>query len=315
MHRREFEDRERARREAIDLYMAASFLFTHSLDEQRMYDIVSWARKKWTSRQENSVSILYNQLMKKSFRDTSWQKVAPWYNRITEHGQGHYYHQHVVIPGVIRLLALDQHSKILDLACGNGVLAKSLPKGIEYFGVDIAPALINAAQKSDQDHKHKYLVSDVTKPFQAPVDFTEAVMILSLQNIKDPAKALQNASLHLKTGSIFVIILNHPAFRIPRQSAWGTDTDRKIQYRRVDKYMSPMVIPINMNPGDRNSEVTMSYHFPISDYSKMLKDAGFVIEEIEEWTSDKESEGSAARMENRSRSEIPLFLAIKAIKK
>jgi hypothetical protein len=46
----------------------------------------------------------------------------------------------------------------------------------------------------------------------------------------------------------------------------------------------------------------------------MLKDAGFVIEEIEEWTSDKESEGRAGRMENRSRNEIPLFMAIGAIK-
>lgn len=78
--------------------------------------------------------------------------------------------------------------------------------------------------------------------------------------------------------------------------------------------MSPMEIPINMNPSDRNSPITMSYHFPLSDYSKMLKDAGFVIDLIEEWTSDKESEGRAARMENRSRSEIPLFLAIRAVK-
>ena len=111
------------------------------------------------------------------------------------------------------------------------------------------------------------------------------------------------------------MVLNHPAYRIPRQSSWGIDDARKIQYRRIDKYMSPMDIPINMNPSDRSSPITMSYHYPISTYSKMLKDAGFVIDLIEEWTSDKESEGRAARMENRSRAEIPLFLAIKAVKK
>ena len=75
-----------------------------------------------------------------------------------------------------------------------------------------------------------------------------------------------------------------------------------------------MTIPINMNPSDRNSESTLSFHFPISTYSKMLKDSGFVINDIEEWTSNKESVGSAGRMENRSRSEIPLFMTIKAIK-
>ena len=76
-----------------------------------------------------------------------------------------------------------------------------------------------------------------------------------------------------------------------------------------------MNIPIRMNPSDPQSAQTMSYHFPISDYSKMLKDAGFVIELIEEWTSDKESVGRAGKMENRSRSEIPLFMAIATTKK
>jgi ubiquinone/menaquinone biosynthesis C-methylase UbiE len=262
--------------------------------------------------------------MQKRFGRGSWQKVAPWYNRITNEGQGHYYHQHVVIPGVLRLLELNIKSqisniKLLDLACGNGVLAKAIPNNVEYLGIDNAPSLINEAKRTDHNPKHKYLVADITKPLipleaKGSLTGTHATIILALQNIPNPSKVFQNASFHLLTRGPLVIVLNHPAFRIPRQSSWGIDESRKIQYRRVDKYMSPMDIPINMNPSDRNSQVTMSYHFPLSDYSKMLKDAGFVIDLIEEWTSDKESEGRAARMENRSRSEIPLFLAIRAIK-
>lgn len=246
----------------------------------------------------------------------SWQKVAPWYNKITREGQGHYYHEHVVIPGVLRLLNLDLDSNLLDLACGNGVLAKSLPKDVEYTGVDIAPALIKEAQRTDRNPKHKYLIADVTKPLTSlnSPNFTHAAIILALQNIINPAAVLKNAAQLLNENCKLVIVLNHPAFRIPRQSSWGTDEGRKIQYRRIDKYMSPMEIPINMNPSDRNSPITMSYHHSITDYSKMLKEAGFVIEEIEEWTSDKESVGRAGRMENRSRSEIPLFMAIVAKK-
>jgi len=37
-----------------------------------------------------------------------------------------------------------------------------------------------------------------------------------------------------------------------------------------------------------------------------------VIEKIEEWASDKDSVGKAAKMENRARAEIPLFMAIQA---
>ena len=252
--------------------------------------------------------------MHKNISKGSWQKVAPWYNRITEQGRGHYYHQHVVVPGVLKLLDLKSDSKLLDIACGNGVLAGSLPKNIQYLGIDVAPSLIKEAERMDRNPKHEYLIADVTRTLNIPSDFTHVAIILALQNITNPIAVLQNVSQHIAKNGVLVIVLNHPAFRIPRQTAWGIDPDRKIQYRRIDKYMSPMKIPINMNPSDRNSQITMSYHFPISVYSKMLKDVGFVIEEIQEWTSDKESEGRASKMENRSRSEIPLFLAIKALK-
>jgi ubiquinone/menaquinone biosynthesis C-methylase UbiE len=260
--------------------------------------------------------------MQKRFGHSSWQKVAPWYNRLTEGGQGHYYHQHVIIPNVLKLLELNskliiKNLKLLDLACGNGVLAKAIPDNVNYFGVDNAPSLINEAKRTDQNLNHKYLIADITKPLTSlnSQTFTHAAVILAIQNIENPSKLLQNASQHLVKNGVLVMVLNHPAFRIPRQSSWGIDEGRKIQYRRIDKYMSPMQIPINMNPSDRNSPITMSYHHPISDYSKILKDAGFEIDLIEEWTSDKESEGRVAKMENRSRSEIPLFLAVRAVKK
>lgn len=265
--------------------------------------------------------------MNKRFpKNTSWQKVAPWYNKITRGGEGHYYHEHVVIPGVLRLLGLSPKSpkfpqspqNVLDIACGNGVLAKHLPKDVEYTGIDLSESLIRTAINGDKNYKHKYIIGDITNwsnLSNLPKGFTHATIILALQNISDPLCVLKNASNLLIANGYLLIVLNHPAFRIPRQSSWGIDEERKIQYRRIDKYMSPMEIPIRMNPSDPQSAQTMSYHFPVSDYSKMLHDAGFVIDLIEEWTSDKESVGRASKMENRSRAEIPLFMAIKAIKK
>lgn len=252
--------------------------------------------------------------MRRNFKNTSWQKVAPWYNKVTKGGEGHYYHQHVVIPGVLKLLSLSPTSSVLDLGCGNGVLAKSLSKTVKYTGIDLSESLIKYARNADKNTSHKYIVSDITKPLTIPDSFSHAVIILALQNVKDVVGVFKNVKQHLADNGTFVIVINHPCFRIPRQSSWGIDEGRKIQYRRVDGYLTPMNIPINMNPSDRNSETTMSYHFPLSYYSKMLEEAGFVIEVIDEWTSDKESQGKMAKMENRGRSEIPLFMAIKAKK-
>lgn len=248
-------------------------------------------------------------------KNTSWNHEAKWYNKITDH-EGHYYHQHVVIPGTLKLLNLQQNSSLLDLACGQGVLEKQVLPGIEYMGIDSALSLITFAKREAKSVKHTFLTADLIGNINIKKkDYTHGAIILALQNIKDPEAVLKFASTHLIKNGILVIVLNHPCFRIPRQSSWGIDEQNKLQYRRVNRYLSPLEIPINMHPGARDTSVTWTYHQPVSYYAGILKNSGFVIETIQEWTSDKISEGKAARMENRGRSEIPLFMAIKAVKR
>lgn len=247
-------------------------------------------------------------------KNTSWQKVSKWYNTIVGE-KGHYYHQAVVVPSSLKLLELKQGDKLLDVACGQGVFSRSIPETVQYTGVDASKTLIDEAKKMDRNTNHKYFVADVTKEVATRDRFNKAVMILALQNVKDPEKAVNYASQRLEQGAHFLIVLNHPCFRIPRQSSWETDAANKLQYRRINRYLSPLEIPINAHPGEQGSPVTWSFHHPIEDYSTYLLKNGFLIEKIEEWTSDKKSEGTAAKMENRAREEFPMFMAILAVKK
>ncbi len=243
---------------------------------------------------------------------TSWQTVSKWYDKLVG-DKGQYYHQHVVIPGVIRLLQLSDSSTLLDIACGQGILARSIAKSVTYAGFDVSEDLIASAKKLDRNPKHTYYHADATKPF--PVgekSFTHAAIILALQNIEFPERVIEQAAAHIEKKGSLVLIVNHPAFRIPRQSSWGIDDASKLQYRRVNRYMSPLKIPITMHPGQKQSALTWSFHNPISFYVDLLGKHGFVVDAMEEWASDKESVGKAAKMENRSRAEIPLFLAIRA---
>lgn len=249
---------------------------------------------------------------------TSWQKVGKWYDDAVGE-QGHYYHQSLIIPQGMKLLQLNSDSPVavLDLACGQGILSRHIPKNATYVGVDIASQLIRAARQYNKNPHYQYLTGDVTQPLPVDkTDFTHAAIILALQNIEEPLKVFQNAFKHLKPGSPFLIVLNHPCFRIPRQSSWKVDEANKTQYRRIDRYMSDMKIPIQTHPGQgKESPATWSFHHPLSSYSHWLNEAGFTIDLIEEWCSNKVSEGKAAKMENRSRAEIPLFMAILARKK
>ena len=247
-------------------------------------------------------------------RNTSWQKVGTWYNKLVDE-KGHYYHQKVIIPEVLKLLSLKPDDSLLDIACGQGILARSIPKEVYYQGIDSAASLIEAARKLDKNLSHHYSQSDATQPFPFKKrDFSHAAIILALQNIENVQAVLQNTAQHLRPKAKLAMVLNHPMFRIPRQSSWGIDEQNKLQYRKINRYMSPLKIPITMHPGKNSSRLTWSFHHPLWEYSKFLKTTGFVIELIEEWTSDKESVGSAAKMENRGRAEIPLFMAIAAIK-
>lgn len=241
---------------------------------------------------------------------TSWESSQKWYDSIVGE-KGHYYHEQVVLPNSLRLLDLKAGDSILDLGCGQGVLERSLPPYVHYVGVDAAPSLIQSAKKKS---KRPFYVADITKPLQIQEGpFSHASLILVTQNLELPEGAFQNAANYLKLQGKLLIVLNHPCFRIPRQSSWGLDESKKLQYRRVDLYMSSLKIPIQTHPGQKDrSPSTWSFHHPLSFYFKVLSQAGFCVEMVEEWISDKKSTGSKATMENRSRKEFPLFMALLA---
>ncbi len=252
----------------------------------------------------------------KPHTQSSWQPVSSWYTKSVGEA-GHYYHQHVVLPALDRLLHFTTNSSLLDLGCGQGVLERHLPSTLSYTGVDVAPSLIEYAKRNAKNPKHTFFVGDVTRSLSLPPSsFTHATIVLALQNMEDSASALKQAARFLKIGGQLIIVLNHPMFRIPRQSSWGIDEQNKIQYRRVDRYLSPIRIPITATPSQgQKSQVTWSYHKPLSLYAAELRNAGFVITMIEELGSDKVSEGKASKMENRSRAEFPLFMVIVAERK
>lgn len=245
--------------------------------------------------------------------ETNWETSSSWYDKVVGE-KGHYYHQQVIIPGVLRLLG--PQANLLDLACGQGILARHLPKAVNYFGVDGSESLVRAAKQYAPQSPHKFLVRDLMQPLDLPTkDFSSATCILALQNLENPAPLFRSAHAHLKPKAPLVLVLNHPCFRIPRQSSWGVDEQKKMQYRRIERYMSPLKIPIQTQPSRHEvSETTWSFHHPLSFISAQLKAAGFTIDLIEEWCSDKKSTGKTATMENRSRQEFPLFMAIVAKK-
>lgn len=247
-------------------------------------------------------------------RNTGWDSVDRWYDQLVgEHGSD--YHQNVILPGALKLLAPVKGEKVLDIGCGQGVFCRKLSSlGVEVTGVDASPKLIKTAK--ERSAGEKYLIADASRLQMFPdASFDAASCIMAIQNMEQFEKVFAETGRVLKNDGRFLIVLNHPCFRIPRQSGWGFDEKRKLQYRRVDSYLSEQRIPIQMQPGFRPDVYTWTFHRPLSSYFQALNTAGMGVSHFEEWVSHRKSQpGAKQKAEDRARGEIPLFLAIVARK-
>jgi 23S rRNA-/tRNA-specific pseudouridylate synthase/ubiquinone/menaquinone biosynthesis C-methylase UbiE len=276
---------------------------------------------------------------------SSWEHVAGWYDELIEE-RGSDHHENVILPNTLRLLNMKEGEKVLDVACGQGILCRKLAGlGVASVGVDASASLVASARKLIQK----------THASSAPMDFRlgdarnldalnlsnldAATCIMALMNINPLEPVMSGIAATLRPGGRCVVVVLHPAFRSPGQTSWVWEGQTKqeaaasrsartskpglgtklSQYRRVDGYLSPGVRDIVMNPGavakGQPPIMTQTFHRSIQAYIKGFAAAGLLVNALEEWPSTRQSEpGPRAAEENRARREIPMFLAIRGVK-
>ena len=250
----------------------------------------------------------------KSLR-TDWDDVSGWYDQHVG-DEGSEFHREIVLPGALRLLDPQPRQAIIDIACGQGVLCRRLHAlGTEVTGIDASEQLI-ASARDRSDPAIAYRVADARDlSFLPPDRFDAAACLLAIQNIHPIQGVFDSVSRILKPWGKFVLVMMHPAFRGSKETSWGWDEKNKIQYRRIDRYLAPRKTPIVTHPGKDPHQYTWTFHKPLEAYVKSLRKSSLLIDALEEWPSHKTStSGPRAPAENESRKEIPLFLALRALK-
>lgn len=242
---------------------------------------------------------------------TGWDEMAPWYAGWA--GGGSNFHKLFAVPEILKALELKKDMRVVDLGCGFGALREAVVKaGCAYVGVDKSPSMIREAKnlltKTSVRGDAQFFVSDVARTggIALPIKdmFDRAVFMFSIQDIDNHRDAIQNASKLLKPKGELVIFMIHPAFRIPRQSGWGTDAARKLTYRRMDRYKTEVTIPLPQRTGE-HQVTSFFYHRPLQSYVDAMSAAGFLIKDLKEvYSSTKENE-----------TEFPHFMLIRAVLK
>lgn len=248
--------------------------------------------------------------------ETAWQDQAQWYDE--RHGEsGDTLHRELVLPAVLRQLAPTPGQRVLDCCCGQGVLGRLLAaQGIASLGVDAAPALIEAATARAGEHD-RFRVGDA-RDLAACLEgerFDHAAVVLALQDLDPIEPVLAGLAAAVATGGRLVLVLTHPAFRIPKHARFGWDEERGIQFRRVDAYLQPRAIPITTRPGAEGGAASTSFHRPLQAYLAALGQSGWGVIGCEELCSPRRgSQGRKAEAEEQAAREFPMFLVLTAIR-
>ena len=259
--------------------------------------------------------------------DTSWEKSADWYDSFLKEGEDTYQNK-VILPNLLRVLDIKKGQVILDLACGQGFFTRQFHnKGAKVIGIDLSPKMIKLAEQN-LPKEIEYHVAPAHKLLFIKDNSIDAVtVILGIQNIENISGVFKEVSRVLKKSGRMFIVMNHPAFRVLKKSNWGFDENNKVQYRRVDEYLTESKVKIEMRPGSKSSKsseiskssglntYTISFHRPLQVYFKILGKLGFGVTRLEEWISPKQSQsGPRQKAEDKARKEIPLFLLLEAEK-
>ncbi len=246
-------------------------------------------------------------------KDTSWNTVAEWYDTMLEDRPGTY-QKDVILPNLERLLKIKPGERVLDVGCGTGFFARAFATAkAEVVGVDNGAELIKLAKKHSSKGIEYHVASADDMAVIPNQSIDTITIILALQNIEKVSHTIAECARVLKQHGRLVLVLNHPAFRIPKASSWEWNADKNVQFRRIDRYLSETKIPIAMHPGEDPSNKTVSFHRPLQVYFKALTKHHLAVSRLEEWISHRQGPaGKTFAALERSRKEIPIFLFLEA---
>lgn len=251
---------------------------------------------------------------------SSWEPLADWYDGwMGKDGSKH--HRALAIPAVLDLLEIQPGEKVLDVGAGQGVLAPHIAQARAcYTGIDASPSLLRLARLHHGD-AGRFMLGDARRlraiASISQGEFDAAVFLLSIQDMDPLPSVLESVAWVLRGGGRLVILMTHPCFRVPRQSGWGWHEERKLHYRRVDRYLTPLSVPIKEHPGQSRG-VSISFHRPLQQYINTLSECGLLVDQMKEITTYKvktvEPQEAHVKAENLANQEIPLFLGLRARK-
>ena len=244
-----------------------------------------------------------------------WDAAAPTWVSIFGEG-GDYHHKYKILPEVYRLLDAQKNETILDVACGEGNVARHVAKqGAKVTGFDISKLVDFAIEREEQEKLGiRYLklnATEMTNTFDE-ASFEKVVCNMALMDIEDYKTTLQQISAVLKENGIFVFSILHPAF------SWPACTTLRIpgDTQRNEDRIRVVIDYFDERPAITHDDIgTIWFTRPISAYLNELVKNNLMLQVMSEPKASEELVQKFPRKAYRDDDIKPDFLIVKAMKK
>ncbi|MHA1945180.1 MAG: class I SAM-dependent methyltransferase [Candidatus Hodarchaeales archaeon] len=251
-----------------------------------------------------------------------WEKTSNEWIKYHEYtspdDKGDINRQLIIDPVIWSLIESPAGLKILDAGCGNGYLTREFArKGAEVIGIDQSKGLISYCRKKELEKPLgcSYFQADIGDlEIFTSHEFDLVVSNIVFVDVLHYQQSFLEISRVLKSQGRFIWSNLHPVFgrtsndffRLP----YDTPRNEERLYVMIDRYFDSGARM--MSWGD--FEPLWQFDRTLTEYSKALKEAGFVISEIIEPKPDEETIKKNPRALAFDADRIPFFIIFDCLK-
>jgi ubiquinone/menaquinone biosynthesis C-methylase UbiE len=247
----------------------------------------------------------------------AWNAGAEAFIQFVDSGEDYYRHL-VHGPGLLAACGDVRGARALDVGCGHGFFSRLLARaGATVTGVDLSDVLLRRAIEVEAAEplgiRYTWMDAAQIGAFLEENSFDLVTGCMSLQDIADPAAVLRGAGRVLRRDGRAVFSVPHPCTDPPFRE-WSRDARGEKLALCLDRYFEtgPAVCHWNMKRLTEHWR-TPFRRFTITEWSAMIRDAGFVILSLSEPRPDARAVALHPDLDDCAR--MPYFLVFEVVKR